>query len=208
MEISFICSLGNMCHSACIMQKLNIKLESYPFDWIFSNFNIITHCLEDNFATFLNKKYYIDIPKIKSNKMCGHAFYQNNMFWHKNPRIKNDYDYYLRCVNRFRNLLKREENKLFIIINSNNNSILNNETKKSVDDFNLKLSNFTKNYTILYIYHIPNNSYQSYNFVKNDNIDFLELFTISKSNGKNFINNSDDAYLNEIIKEKYNFNIK
>ena len=207
MEISFVCSLGNLCHSACILQDMKFKIESYPFDWVFSNFDVITHCLEDNFGTFLNKSCYIDIPKIKSKKVCGHRIYGPNMFYHRNPRLKCDYDYYLRCVSRFKQLLNKEDHKLFIIINVNMDNTDDN-IKNSVIDFNLKLSKYTKNYTILYIWHIPSCSSATHTITQIDNIDFLELNTISRSNGTKFINNEDNNYLNTIIKNKYKFNIK
>ena len=48
MEIRYACSLGR-CHSSQILKSNNLKKCSYPFDWIFSNSDIILHCLEDNF---------------------------------------------------------------------------------------------------------------------------------------------------------------
>ena len=46
------------------------------------------------------------------------------------------------------------------------------------------------------------------NEIHNDNINFLELHTLSCSNGCEFVNNDDNIYLDNIIKSKYNFNIK
>ena len=37
---------------------------------------------------------------------------------------------------------------------------------------------------------------------------FLELHTLSSSGGVEFDNNNDNIYLDNIIKSKYNFNIK
>jgi hypothetical protein len=114
LEINYTCSLGSLCHSSQILKRNKLKLYSYPFDWIFSHSDIITHCLEDDFNTFLDKSYYINI----SNSQCGHSKYNNNvLFNHHNPLINIDhYNYYVRCVDRFKNLLQKQEHKLFIMI--------------------------------------------------------------------------------------------
>ncbi len=58
MEINNVCSLGTLCHTATLLKRNNLKISSYPFDWIFSNINIIIDCIEDDFNSFLDKKYY------------------------------------------------------------------------------------------------------------------------------------------------------
>jgi hypothetical protein len=52
LEINYTCSLGSLCHSSQILKRNNYKKCSYPFDWIFSNYDIIIDCLEDDFNIF------------------------------------------------------------------------------------------------------------------------------------------------------------
>ena len=130
------------------------------------------------------------------------------MFVHHNPLInKNHYNYYVRCVNRFKNLLQEQEHKLFIMIYVNMNNVDEN-IKNKVIDFNNKFSKYTFNYTLLVIFHIQNKEQNHHIFTYNDNIHFLELYTLSVSNGVRFVNKNDNIYLDNIIKSKYNFNIK
>ena len=75
MEINYICSLGTLCHTASFMQRNNIKIVSYPFDWIFSNHQNIMHCIETNFSIFLDKNYY----KYISESECGHYLYDESL---------------------------------------------------------------------------------------------------------------------------------
>ena len=204
LEINFTCSLGSLCHSSEILKRNNLKLCSYPFDWIFSNCDNIIHCIEDNFQIFLDKSYYINI----SQSQCGHSKYNNSMFWHHNPLINIDhYNYYIRCVDRFKNLLQKQEHKLFIMIFVNMNNIDENIKNKMIE-FNNKFSNYTSNYTLLVIFHIPNKEKNHNIFTYNDNINFLELHTLSLSNGGRFVKKNDNIYLDNIIKSKYNFNLK
>ena len=71
-----------------------------------------------------------------------------------------------------------------------------------VKDFNSKLNKYFKNYTLLIIFHKVSGN-QNHTFKKYDNLDILELHTFSRSCGAWFINNSDNEYLNRIIKERY-----
>ena len=204
LEINYACSLGYLCQSSEILKRNKYKLCSYPFDWIFSNCDNIIHCIEDNFNIFLDKQYYINL----SNTQCGHSKYNNSMFNHHNPLINVDhYNYYVRCVDRFKNFLRKQEHKLFIMIFVNMDNIENNNITNIID-FNNKFSKYTSNYTLLVIFHIPNKQQNNHIFTYNDNIHFLELHTLSSSNGVKFINNNDNIYLDNIIKSKYNFNIK
>ena len=203
LEINYVCSLGSLCQSSQILKRNKYKLCSYPFDWIFSNCDNIIHCIEDNFNIFLDKSYYINI----SQTQCGHSKYCGNvysMFNHHNPLINIDhYNYYVRCVDRFKNLLQKQEHKLFIMIIVNMNDIDEN-IKNNIIDFNTKFSKKTYNYTLLVIFHIPNKEQNHHIFTYNDNIHFLELHTLSVSGGIEF-NNNDNIYLDNIIKSKYNF---
>jgi hypothetical protein len=208
-EINYTCSLGGLCQNSQILKRNNIKFYSYPFDWIFSNCDIIMHCIEDNFNIFLDKSYYntIDINK------CKHSYYDKdeigmNIFNHFNPLDNPDhYNYYVRCVDRFKNLLKNQEHKLFTMLFTNIDNIKDNIIN-TVIEFNNKFLKYTSNYTLLVILHIPNKQQNHHIFTYNNNIHFLELHTLSLSDGMEFTNNNDNIYLDNIIKSKYNFNIK
>ena len=72
------CSIGTRCISSQILQNLNIKKESYPFDWIISNLDIIKHCIQDDFKIFLDKQYYYIINKdYKLRDLEEKNFYNN-----------------------------------------------------------------------------------------------------------------------------------
>ena len=53
MSINYVCSLGSLCQSASIIKENNLRLCSYPFDWVFSNNNIVLECIEEDFTPFL-----------------------------------------------------------------------------------------------------------------------------------------------------------
>jgi hypothetical protein len=203
MEINNVCSLGTLCHTATLLKRNNLKISSYPFDWIFSNINIIIDCIEDDFNSFLDKKYY----KNHTNGRCSHLKYIKDMFRHYNPINEEHYNYYIRCVNRFRELLMSEETKLFIIFYPN----YNNKEVNSIKDNLVKLDNLlkmkTKNYKILCIFHFSNRK-QRYEFFNENNIDYLLLNTKSKCYGLKFINDNDNYYFDSIFNNLYKFNIK
>ena len=167
--------------------------------------NNIIHCLEDDFKTFLDKSYYINISKT----CCGHSKYNKTMFNHHNPLMNIDhYNYFVRCVSRFRDLLQKQEHKLFMVIIVNREYDSHTELKEKIINFNNKFSNYTKNYTLLIIIHYPNKKKNHHVFTYINNIHFLELQTVSKSNGIEFYNSNDNIYLDNILKSNYKFNVK
>lgn len=83
-------------------------------------------------------------------------------------------------------------------VNMNNSK---EEINKTIE-FNKSFSNYTSNYILLIIYHRHNNFRHHY-FDYKDNIHFLYLYTTSVSDGKEFLNEEDNLYLDNIIKSKY-----
>lgn len=206
MEIKYACSLGPLCHGSQLLKNNNLKKCSYPFDWILSSYDNVIHCIEDDFKIFLDKSYYTSI----SDHQCGHSYYNKSMWWHHHPlNNENDYNYYVRCVNRFKELLQYEARKLFVMIfvNAGLGSQCD-DFKKPIIEFNNKFSKYTNNYTLLVITHLQDQPNNYHAFTHHDNIDFLELHTLSSSCGVEFSNNNDNIYLKNIIDETYNFNIE
>lgn len=203
MEINHVCSLGGLCHSSQILKRNKLKVCSYPFDWIFSNTSMIIDCIEDEFVKFLDKSYYINVSLLK----CKHSYYSKDItFNHHNPLSnKKHYDYYVRCIDRFKQLLQYQEHKLFIMTIPNIVN-MNDDIKNNIIEFNNKLSKHTTNYTLLTILHI-HSGYQRQESTYHDNIHFLEIHTISKTDGSDFFDKSDTVYFDDILKTTYNFNI-
>jgi hypothetical protein len=214
-KIKETCSLGHLCFSSFLLKTLNIKKESYPFDWIFSNLNIIKHCIEDKFKTFLDKKYYTricnkNITNKRKMNLQRHIYYFPNgniMFNHHNPINTKDYNYFLRCVNRFKILLKKKSNKLFIYYHKNyENKPFDENNKLNIIEFNNFLKMHTKNYTILSIY-VQKSNTSSLDYIKYENIDFVNINIIGGMNGVKFTNQQDANILKNFIKKRYLFSL-
>jgi len=191
------CSLGPFCHSAQLLKRNHYKTCSYPFDWIFSNCDTILDCLHNDFKVFLDKSYYIPV----SDQRCGHSKYNERMFNHHNPIYPNDYNYYTRCVSRFRSFIKTTQHKLFIMMFVNGTKI----KTKQIIQFNDTFSKYTTNYTLLIINHKQGK--RKHKFVYKDNIHFLKLQTETESNGLT-LDEDDNLYLDAIIQLKYRYEIK
>jgi hypothetical protein len=207
-KIKHTCSLGVLCHASQLLKRNNIKYESYPFDWIFSNENMIIDCLNDNFEKFLNRDYYISVINNDTNQInfdkCGHSVYHPMLFNHHNPKNIIDYNYFIRCVVRFNKMIKNDELKLFVMFHPNINDT-NTFNKNDIEKFNEQFMKHSKKYVILVIMHSLSTS-RDYRFEIKDNIHYLELRTISRSNGVAFIDEEDNKYLDKIIMRKYSFN--
>jgi len=131
------------------------------------------------------------------------------MFNHFNPLdIIEDYKYYIRCIERFRRLLKKEEHKLFIMTLPNVNN-MDEDRKNEIIEFNKAFANYTDKdkYTLLVIFHFSYQNEISHELTIVDNIHFLRLNTFSASNGVHFWDVNDTEYLVKLILETYNFNL-
>ena len=197
-----VCSLGTLCHSTKIIMNNKLKLESYPFDWIYSNPKNVLHMIEDDFKTFLDKSFYIS-----KNLRAGHKKYDDNLFNHHNPKDnEKQYNYFVRCVNRFRFLLKKPEKKLFVsaFLNCSIENFF--ECKQQVLDIKNALDIRSTNFKILMIFHIPTKHNRHFIF-SHDDIDVCLLYT-THSNGLKFKREKDNEYINKILKKHYKFNIR
>ena len=174
-----------------------------------SKLSDVKHCIEDNFNTFLDKKCYTDLDR---TDRCGHSVYCDNMFVHHNPLYNSDdYNYFVRCVERFRELLSRTEKKMFIIsiINGEHNigNKLSDNIKAQFVELNNVLKTKTTNYKLVLIVNYPNKIKNNYVLTELDNLYFLEVDTLSLNNGIHFCNEVDDKYLCEIMKKLFKFKL-
>lgn len=199
-----VCSFGPLCHTSMVFKNTKLKKCSYPFDWIFSSLETIGLSIEDDFKTFLDKSYYKDISAYE----CGHTLYNDklkidnvNMFNHRNPlRFEKDYQYYIRCVERFRNLLNSDCKKLFTLI-----YIRDNESDSNIRAFNEILKRHTTNFRLVVVFHsIGKRGHTVPSSAVDDTIDTIYLQTETQSYGVQFDSKEDNDYLESLILERYN----
>jgi hypothetical protein len=180
-----VISFGHRCSSGSIMQKLNLKTESYPFDWLVSKLDIIKDCIETKFVHFLNLNNYITkntetvniIDNKKTSIICNeevqvniyyetdiHNIYTYNFklgLNHRNLINKNDYEYYQRCINRLYELFEKDIQKYYLYFHPiiGPNDFLNNKENilDDFDNFNEYIIKKTKNIFGIYFILIRNN---------------------------------------------------
>jgi Putative papain-like cysteine peptidase (DUF1796)/Domain of unknown function (DUF4214) len=119
-----IISLGDHCLTSYLLKIYGLKKWSSPFDWLFCSPAMISHCLEDNFKKFLDQSFYIAANQRDDDSVDGrtiHRFYAENygiryVFNHHDLTIPVQYDYMLRCVERFRVNAKSQSKKLYLLI--------------------------------------------------------------------------------------------
>jgi hypothetical protein len=54
-----IITLGENCRITYVLISLNLKQESYPFEWKIVNFEALYNCLEDDFYHFSNPDFFV-----------------------------------------------------------------------------------------------------------------------------------------------------
>jgi hypothetical protein len=114
-------SFGYRCSTGGLIQKLNLKTESHPFDWCVSKLDVIKDCIETKFIHFSNVSNYeirylenynlIDGQKISIDGPSAipvNTYYEttdnvqtyNSKLALNHQNLTNDYDYYQRCIHR------------------------------------------------------------------------------------------------------------
>jgi hypothetical protein len=180
-----VISFGHRCSSASFIQMLDVKKESYPFDWLVSKLDVIQDCIETNFVNFLDKNNYI-IQNTKTFNLIDDQKYdiceessQINTFYETNKNniqtynfklalthrqfINDDDDeYYKRCINRLYDLFKTDIKKYYLyfhpIIGINDFSNNKEEILKTFEDFNKYIITKTENIFGIYFILVKHNN--------------------------------------------------
>jgi hypothetical protein len=121
-EAQAVISLGQNCGTAWYLKVVGLKQVSYPFDWVTTSPEIIRHCLADRFQTFLQRDWMVS-----RGMKASHTVYHYNCFSHRNPKASDaDHAYFVRCVERFLQLLDDRVPVIFVT------TVLNEAAKRPV----------------------------------------------------------------------------
>jgi hypothetical protein len=214
-------SVGHRCSTSHLLRDCGLRCESHPFDWLVSKLDTIEHCILDDFKEFLDisnytiirAKVHNVIDNVTINAENTLSIYKNKYYDTSQNDIFNELklatyyehklfeeDYYTRCVNRFKNVLIAENNKVFVYIHpimgindyrENAQKLLSTFTdfKKFMDTKSIKLSGI---YFIIVKAGSTDSPYDEY--VNNDiniavytiytNNDFIDASTPFKGNYK------------------------
>lgn len=230
MEINEVCSLGSICFSSNLLRRNKLRGRAYPFDWLFSSPEIVAHCIEDKFVTFLDKSQHIahrgvtqhafykdfllehhlnintykDYPSYNAAlKICGQDLI---IFRHHNLLDPAQHETYTKRCEAFMNLLDKPHSKLFAITAHSSNIKCDDDYITRILNLDNVLNKHTTNYRLLSITYTMSNV-NSYTIDSVGDVDFLQLQTVSRIEGSAFLNNCDNIYLNEVIQKMYTYNL-
>ena len=142
--VAHLASLGSYCLPALIFRDNGLRRYSLPFDWIFSTPPMVRDCLANDFGLFLDRRYYRSLSHGRKEPGADHQLYREHynvpsLFAHRDPTRETDYLYFTRCVARFRQLMRSEDTKLFLVIGRPNHDLVN--------EFTLLLESLTRSTT-------------------------------------------------------------
>lgn len=201
--IHYIIPFGSQCFSAYYLKSNDLKLTSYPFDWIFSSPIVIFNILNDQFKEFLNKNNYM-IQNTESDKN-SHRLYVSDlcMFNHRNPMRNDDYLYYIRCINRFYDVLKKDGKKLFFMTS------LKNEISNELENLmylKCKLDEICQDYIFLCVFQ-KSAGLQSREIYTDGNMIIVQIFTFQEADGVTFENKNDTIFFKSVMDELFTFDL-
>ncbi|MFC0408113.1 DUF1796 family putative cysteine peptidase [Roseomonas elaeocarpi] len=118
-----VLGLGTHCYSAYFLKRMGWRRFAGPFDWIFSTPDMVVHCIEDDFATFLDPRQLEPVPVEQRSdprfERCHHRFYRERfgldfIFNHHDVWTEEGQAYLRRSVERFRVLARGREPVLLL----------------------------------------------------------------------------------------------
>lgn len=126
--VGHLVSLGSFCLPGVIFRDNGLRRYSLPFDWIFSAPPMVRDCLADDFAEFLDRRHHRSISSGREEPGAEHVSYQERyhlpaVFAHHDPTREADYQHFTRCVARFRQVIRTEDAKLFLIVGRPNHNL-------------------------------------------------------------------------------------
>ena len=122
-------SLGNNCAAASVIKELDLRTESYPFDWVPGSSGVILHCLETELRHFLelgNPQRLLNIneeylacqgPKMTDVPITHQNYYGCHFVHYKNEPIAEVKEKFKRRCDRFLDALKGAEPITFLYTN-------------------------------------------------------------------------------------------
>tara|TARA_B100000780_G_C21124849_1_gene456105 strand:- start:4661 stop:5230 length:570 start_codon:yes stop_codon:yes gene_type:complete len=184
---------------------MEMKKCSFPFDWVFSNHDMIIDCIDNDFKIFLDRNLHI--PHEIHESLSGHKVYGGHIFNHHCILDNDAYNYFVRCVNRFRILTKKKENKLFIVSFVNRREQISKELLSNIIKLYNKLATITTNFNLLIVYHIIDDNLKSKIIKLNENIKIIIIYTQSGSDGVIIQDHDENIFFNNCILKLYDFKI-
>ena len=201
-KINYAIPLGIKCPTAYWLQENGLRRCAYPFDWTrLFTLDLIIKCLTDDFSELLDKSKYVDTKSVrKISNRCGHSTLPRgeDVFWHRDMRVDENYQGLLRNIGRFREVLKKSQPKLFMIGTYHREDFDFELHRETVLRLNETLKMVTENYYILSLAHKKRNYHPGEHKTEIqhcNNVTYVDLFTRGEMgltrNGKRLRMNSD-----------------
>ncbi len=129
-----IVSLGTHCFTSGLLRRWGLRSTAGPFDWTFSSAGMVAHCIEDDFATFLDPSQYRPVPVDQRKagptaNRVNHAYYLDKfyiefVFNHHDVHLPEDYAHFQRTVQRFRAGLRASDFRVYVLTQWHNDNFL------------------------------------------------------------------------------------
>jgi FkbM family methyltransferase len=198
--------IGTFCYVARILEKLNYRYTSLPFDYTRTNIPMVNDCINNNFVDFLNKDNY-------TNNNQGIIKYGKDIFLHHDMGDVNVYNSMKRKTNRFLNIFdKHDIHKIYIAFFQPIGSWVDDTTVHQdgtdIDKivFDLKqlyktIHNRTENFHVIGIINKPSGRQCNKIIFNEENLSIYELETVTSIDGPTFTMKSDEVYSIKILKQ-------
>ncbi len=181
-------SIGPYCITAEYIRDSGFRIQSFPFDWIFSSIKMVNHCIKDKFKIFLDLSYISENNHNYYDKMLKTIILEKHSY-----HVYGSYKDSITFPHGFsHSTLQRRCERFLDILNSNKKIFLVYTIKYiNLDEYYKELKeliDFSKsinvNILVLYINESEEPKYECYNNlyihrINNDN-SIVDIFNLYK----------------------------
>jgi Putative papain-like cysteine peptidase (DUF1796) len=110
-------SIGSSCLTANLLRRSNLRRYACPFDWAFSNPNLVLSCIRDDFKEYLDKDNLINdgSPTAWGHHTYRHRYGLQRTLNHHDVREQVDYERLRRAAIRFQALRHLEDRVMLVL---------------------------------------------------------------------------------------------
>lgn len=199
-------SLGSHCHMAQVLKTLRLRAWSGPFDWLFSAPGMVRECLEDDFATLLDRTQLRSVPLAErlgpDITRCRHLAYGERygipfVFNHHDPdAVEADRRWFETAVGRLREVLREGRENRFWLLDT---------VPRQRDEYPRLCDVLTRSpvpFRLTVIQVLPDHGEASVHSLESgrDDLALFELATRSASAGVRFADPRDDGLLADLVR--------
>lgn len=189
-------SLGYFCSVAIELEKLGLRNESSPFDWVISDFEGVIMAMQEHFVDFLSYKYLFQ-------KKSNHAIYKNTKYNISFFHDFNKYESLKKQLPKVQEKYNRRINRFYKSITEPTLFIRYISDEKKIEGKSKELIWIEENYDYILGVIKSFNEHNEIIFIANDGVSSTKLVIYNVQKDENDLVARNPIYKNSVLFDRF-----